>query len=205
MKLFKDQDLVTRWVEKRKKHGKDAYATILESHYDTDIDDLWDALTNKERLPRWFAPVEGEFKLNGEFQIQGNAHGKVISCDEGRGFELTWEYGEDVSWVKIELSKEGGKTCLKLEHLAYSEGEHFDTYGPGATGVGWDLFLIGLRQYVNTNKDVDGMAYMISAEGRNAIVSSARYWGQATITAGFDPDKSLTAANNTEKFYLGEQ
>jgi peptidoglycan hydrolase CwlO-like protein len=33
--------------------------------YDAEIEELWDAVTNAERIPRWFAPITGELKLGG--------------------------------------------------------------------------------------------------------------------------------------------
>lgn len=33
--------------------------------YATDPDDLWDALTNIKRIPRWFLPIAGDLRLGG--------------------------------------------------------------------------------------------------------------------------------------------
>jgi hypothetical protein len=56
---------VSRVVEDRVHDGQAIRVVIASRAYDTDIEDLWDALTNTERLPRWFAPVEGELKPGG--------------------------------------------------------------------------------------------------------------------------------------------
>ena len=40
----------------------------MEDRYDTDIDDLWSALTDPRRLARWVADVEGDLRLGGEFR-----------------------------------------------------------------------------------------------------------------------------------------
>ena len=32
----------------------------IEDRYDTDIDDLWSAITDPDRLARWFGEVDGE-------------------------------------------------------------------------------------------------------------------------------------------------
>ena len=39
----------------------------VEDRFDTDIDDLWSALTDPRRLARWMGEVEGELRLGGEF------------------------------------------------------------------------------------------------------------------------------------------
>lgn len=203
--LFTQVELVTRRVEKKELGGKVACATILEFVYDTEIADLWGALTNKKRLPRWFAPVEGDFKLGGRFQIKGNAEGEITHCENEKRFELTWEFGGDVSWVKVELASDNDKARLYLEHLAYSESKHFETYGPGATGVGWDLALVGFGYYVQTAQSIEETDFMTSPEAKKIISYCAKDWGEATIKAGFDQQKSVLAATNTEKFYLGEE
>jgi Activator of Hsp90 ATPase homolog 1-like protein len=40
----------------------------MEGRYDTDIDDLWSALTDAPRLARWIAEVEGDLRLGGAFR-----------------------------------------------------------------------------------------------------------------------------------------
>ena len=52
--------LVARSVRNFEKDGKAASAVTLTRLYDTSVDDLWDALTSRERIPRWFLPVEGD-------------------------------------------------------------------------------------------------------------------------------------------------
>ncbi len=201
--LFAAAELVTRRVEMRKIDSKEACATILESVYDTDIADMWDALTNKERLPRWFAPVEGEFRLGGRYQIKGNAGGEITKCIDKKRFDLTWEYGGDTSWLSVMIRQDGDKVWLCVEHLAYTGSEHFETYGPGATGVGWDLALLGFSVYLKTGMSANDADLMNSPELKEIIPLCAKEWGQAAIAAGYDKDNAILAATNTEKFYLG--
>jgi hypothetical protein len=42
----------------------------MEDRYDTDIDDLWSALTDPGRLARWLGEVEGDLRLGGEFRAR---------------------------------------------------------------------------------------------------------------------------------------
>ena len=69
--------LVTRAVRNFEKDGKPASAVTLTRLYDTSVDDLWDALTSRERIARWFLPVEGDLQLGGKYQLKGNAGGTV--------------------------------------------------------------------------------------------------------------------------------
>ena len=69
---------VTRKVEAREHDGRPAHAVIATRTYPTDIDDAWDALTSAERIPRWFMPIEGDLRLGGRYQLQGNA-GEMVA------------------------------------------------------------------------------------------------------------------------------
>ena len=40
----------------------------MEDRYDTEIDDLWSALTDPRRLARWLGEIEGDLRLGGEFR-----------------------------------------------------------------------------------------------------------------------------------------
>src|SRR5690606_25633066 len=114
----------------------------------------WDALTNKERLPRWFLPISGDLKLGGKYQFEGNAGGTILACQKPERISVSWEMNGGVSWVDVFLNPgSAGKTELVLEHVALEEGaskEFWDQYGPGAVGVGWDLSLIGMELHLES-------------------------------------------------------
>src|SRR5580693_9996770 len=42
----------------------------VQDRFDTDIDDLWSALTDPRRLARWLGEVEGDLRLGGEFRAR---------------------------------------------------------------------------------------------------------------------------------------
>ena len=90
---------VTRELQQREHEGQTARVVVAARSYDTDIQDLWDALTNPERIPRWFLPVSGDLKLGGRYQFQGNAGGTITACEPPRRVAATWEFGGAVSWV----------------------------------------------------------------------------------------------------------
>ena len=77
-----------------------ARAVTLSRVYESANEDLWDALTNAERIPRWFLPVSGNLVPGGRYQLEGNAGGLIMACDRLSHFALTWEFGEDVSWLE---------------------------------------------------------------------------------------------------------
>ena len=123
--------------------------------YPTDRADLWDCLTNPERIPRWFLPVTGELAEGGKYQVVGNAGGMVESCDEPRAFAVTWEFGGMVSWLAVSLTEGTDGTTLELVHEAPVDPDMWALYGPGAVGLGWDMALLGLGMHVETGEAVD--------------------------------------------------
>src|SRR5918998_6524836 len=88
---------VRREVKDCERDGRPTRAVVAERTYDTTVDDVWDAITNPERIPRWFLPIEGDLRLGGRYQLEGNAGGTVERCDPPKSFAATWEYGGDVS------------------------------------------------------------------------------------------------------------
>ena len=87
----------------REHDGKPARVVVATRTYDTDADDLWDALTSPERIPRWFLPVEGDLKLGGRYQLKGNAGGTITRCEPPQALDVTWEFGGGMSWVTLRL------------------------------------------------------------------------------------------------------
>src|SRR5262249_11945464 len=121
---------VVRKVVSRDHLGKPARVVIAGRRYDTDIDDLWDALTNGERIPRWFLPISGDLKLGGRYQFKGNAGGEITRCEPPRLLAVTWEYGPEVSWLNVTLAAEAAGTRLELEHIAHVSDERWEQFGP---------------------------------------------------------------------------
>lgn len=72
---------VSRRVGSRTLEAGEARTVTVSQTYDTDLDDLWEAVTTAERIARWFLPVTGELKLGGHYQLQGNAGGTVTACE----------------------------------------------------------------------------------------------------------------------------
>src|SRR5215469_9209234 len=114
---------VIREVKSREHLGRPARVVIATRRYDTEIDDLWDAVTNPERIPRWFLPISGDLKLGGRYQLEGNAGGEITHCEPPRLLSVTWEFGGGTTWLTVTLADDpAGGTRLELEHIAHVEG-----------------------------------------------------------------------------------
>ena len=195
-----------RFVTPLERDGQPAFAVTMSRSFETSVEDLWDAVTNAERIPLWFLPVSGDLRLGGGYQLEGNADGTITACEALSHFALTWEFGGDVSWVEVQISvPRAGRAWLMLSHIQ-RHSEHWDTYGPGATGVGWELGFLGLALHIAQQDEPmsDEEEFAASPEGSAFIVGSSAAWGRAAVEAGADAEAADAAARRTAAFYTGE-
>ncbi|TRY18538.1 polyketide cyclase [Tessaracoccus rhinocerotis] len=206
---------VSRAVAEEEREGEPSRVQSLEQTYPSPIDDVWEAVTSAERIERWFMPVEGELALGGRYQLVGNAGGKVLECEppsEGTArYRITWEFGGGMSWVTVSLAEQGAETRLVLEHVARVADvpqEMWDTFGPGATGVGWDGGLLGLSLHLGgihgKLAPEEAEAWAATAEGRQFYRGAADAWAAAHVASGADAGVAARNADATFGFYTGE-
>ena len=197
---------MSRTVSFLEVEGQPAGAVALSRIYPTTASDLWDAVTVADRIPRWFAPVGGNLEPGGRYQVEGNAGGSITECVPLSHFALTWKFAGDVSWVEVRLAEESSSlTRLSLTHTALLS-EHWDRFGPGAVGVGWEMAFLGLALHVANPSapKPDEEEFATSTEGRAFITGSSEGWAQAAIAAGTVPEVARAAAGRTTAFYTGE-
>jgi uncharacterized protein YndB with AHSA1/START domain len=172
----------------------------LRRTYEAPIEDVWDALTNPERISRWFLPISGDYRIGGRFQFEGNAGGEILACERPNRLQVSW--GDESSKVDLRLAPAGAdSTILELEHTAVVPDEMWAQFGPGAVGVGWEGGLMGLSLHLHGGSIADPMAWQVSDEGRAYYGRSSEAWGAANIAAGADPEAAATAVVNTTAFY----
>jgi uncharacterized protein YndB with AHSA1/START domain len=198
---------VQRQIGTRVLEAGEARTATVSRSYAAAVEDVWDACTNPERIPRWFLPVTGELRVGGRYQLEGNAGGTIERCDPPHSFATTWEYGGEVSWIEVRLAPQAdGGTRFELEHTAHIDDDRWAEFGPGATGVGWDLALMGLAEHLESGAGVDpqaAAAWAASEEGRRFMALSSERWGEASVAGGTDPTAARAAADRTTAFYTG--
>jgi uncharacterized protein YndB with AHSA1/START domain len=201
-----DVDAIRREVHTLERDGQAARSVVIERSYDATVDDVWDAITNPERIPRWFLPIEGDLRLGGRYQLQGNAGGEVTACEPPTHLAATWEYGGATSWVDVQVSKgDDGGSHLRLEHVALVEdGEMWQQFGPGAVGIGWDLAIFGLSAHLRTGEtvSVDGQP-VGEPPGSDVMARSSDAWCAADIASGTPEDDARARADRTLAAYTG--
>jgi uncharacterized protein YndB with AHSA1/START domain len=196
---------VRRQVGTRVFEAGEARVMSVSQTYDAPLEDVWDACSNPERIPRWFLPISGDLRVGGRYQFEGNAGGKIERCDPPNSFAATWEYGGEVSWIEVRLTAEPqGRTRFALEHIAHVDDERWAEFGPGAVGIGWDMGLMGLATHLTTGRAIDpseSAAWMASAEGKQFVALSSQRWREASVAAGTPEADAQAAADRTTAAY----
>ncbi|MGW2331824.1 SRPBCC family protein [Streptomyces sp. NPDC001700] len=199
---------VHRAVGSRAVPEGDARTVTLRRTYDAAIEDVWAACTDRERIARWFLPVSGDLRLGGHYQLEGNAGGEILRCEPPRLLTVSWLFGENpgFSEVEVRLTADGGeRTVFELEHVAVVPAEMWDQFGPGATGVGWDLGLLGLGLHLRGESIGDPAAWEETDEARAYTTRSSEAWGAAYEASGAPAHVAAAAARATTRFYVPER
>jgi uncharacterized protein YndB with AHSA1/START domain len=94
----------------------------IEDRFETDIDDLWSALTDPSRLVRWLGEVEGDLRLGGEFRAPFFASGwegtgRVEACEPPRRLLVLTRQSDkpDEQVIEVTLTADGSQTILVWE------------------------------------------------------------------------------------------
>src|SRR4026208_1065808 len=130
----------------------------IEDRYDTDIDDLWSAITDPVRLARWHGQIEGDLHPgeDSRLSLEGDdidSTGRIDACEPPRRLVVTTretdesyrkgQGGPPVGAVKeITLPPDGDQTVLVLE----VPGMPLDKIA--FFGAGWQIHAESLAAYL---------------------------------------------------------
>ncbi|MGH3403071.1 MAG: SRPBCC family protein [Streptosporangiaceae bacterium] len=93
----------------------------MEDRFDTDIDDVWSALTDPRRLARWLGEFEGDLRLGGQYRARFYASGwegtgRVEVCEPPRRLlVINAEEDRNEHVIEATLAADGDQTILVLE------------------------------------------------------------------------------------------
>ncbi|MEV0082288.1 SRPBCC family protein [Saccharopolyspora sp. NPDC050642] len=167
---------VQRVVSQHSVVGGAQVSVLLRRNYAAPIEELWRALTEPDRLRRWFLPITGELREGGRYQFEGNAGGQILRCAAPRLVKIT--FGDSV--LELRLAETDDGTGLEMMHSVPMEPI---SSGAGAlfVGPGWDVDLLGLDRYLR-GEHVPGWENSAAVQefSRQAI----KAWAAATADSG---------------------
>jgi uncharacterized protein YndB with AHSA1/START domain len=182
----------------------DTIGVVLRRTYDASAADVWDAVTDPDRLRRWFLPVSGDLREGGSFQVEGNASGDILTCAPPELLRVT--YGGETSIVELRLSPEGDspggdeRTTVELVHTVPRE---MAGSGAGAlyVGPGWDGALLGLALFLagDVKEGDDPVAAANAPETQEFNLGCIDAWATAVEESGTATAEELRSAVEVAK------
>jgi uncharacterized protein YndB with AHSA1/START domain len=121
---------------------------LMEDRFETDVDDLWSALTEPQRLSHWLAEIEGDLRPGGEFHLrylasQWEGTGRVQACQPPqRLLVMTKQAGEPDErgrLIEATLTADGEQTILVLQR----RGLPLDLLAAFAAGIQVEIEDLG--------------------------------------------------------------
>jgi hypothetical protein len=189
--IAKQIGAISREVSRQHTESGETVAVTLQRRYPADQADVWQAITDPDRVRRWFLPLTGDLREGGSFQLEGHAGGDIVTCEPPRHLIVT--FGGESSIVDVLLSGDSQQTLLNLTHSVPIE---LAGSGAGAlyVGPGWDGALLGIALYLAGEAVDDPVAGANSPEVQDFNVSSIRAWVAAIETSGTADADAIAAA-----------
>jgi uncharacterized protein YndB with AHSA1/START domain len=144
----------------------------IQDRYDTEIDDLWSAITDPARIARWYGRVDGDLRPGGQFRLHvddadSDHAGRVEECEPPRRLRVTtretdesYQRGEGVppydSVLEATLTADGDQTILIIEVLGMPR-EAVAYYG-----AGWQIHAENLAAYLGGRQHGDTEARWVA-------------------------------------------
>jgi len=131
----------------------------MEDRFETDIDDLWSALTDPGRLARWIGEVEGDLRLGGQFRFRffatgSEGTGRVEACEPPERLLLVIKDVDapDEEVIETALTTDGDETILVSEDRGMPIGQL------AAYGAGIQIHIEDLADYIAGRERRDAKA-----------------------------------------------
>lgn len=181
----------SRQVAQQHTERGETVVVTLERRYAAEVADVWQAITDPDRVRRWFLPLTGDLREGGTFQLENHAGGDIMTCEPPRHLVVT--FGGESSIVDVVLAGEGDQTLLKLTHSVPIE---LAGSGAGAlyVGPGWDGALLGIAQYLAGEVVSDPVAAANTPEVQDFNVSSIKEWIAAVEASDTADADTISAA-----------
>ena len=135
---------------------------VIERTFNAPIATVWNAITNKEEMKRWYFELQ-EFKPEAGFEFRFTVehegfiyahHCKIVEVIPGRKLVHTWRYEgyEGDSLVTFELFEEGNRTRLRLTHEGLESFPKTAAFAKTNFMQGWTHLLgLSLKEFVEND------------------------------------------------------
>ncbi|MGO1225209.1 MAG: SRPBCC domain-containing protein [Brachybacterium sp.] len=208
----------------------DGNTVTLEQTFPVHPEELWSALTIGSHLEVWFGRASGEVTEGGRYELPDmETRGAVLAVEEPSRLLLSWDVGKSTSQLELLVAPVDASGAAEAAPAAGADEEgvqaapagsrftlrhtvpddaHWKTFGPAATGLGWDAALYALALHLQ-DPSVDLIPqlgdFAGSEEGETFTRSTAEAWFEAHAATGADKKPARKASVRTAAFYLGEE
>jgi uncharacterized protein YndB with AHSA1/START domain len=109
----------------------------MEDRFETEIDDVWSALTDPSHLARWYGEVEGDLRLGGEYHARlfssgWDGTGHVEACEPPHRLMVRIKDADEPeeNVIEVILTADGAQTVLVWEERGMPP-DLLSAYGAG--------------------------------------------------------------------------
>jgi uncharacterized protein YndB with AHSA1/START domain len=196
------------------KSAQDAYVIEFTAQTPKSVDEIWGALVKPEKIALWLTPVSGKPAKGGAFRLGDLADGSITVCEPKRRLSIDLIRGTSRQMIDITFGQEGkGKSKLNTitvkitANLGDLPAGNWQTLGPAALGMGWELVAQALLYYLAGGQAAPrkggAMAFATSAEGRAFCSEAFSGWRSAAIAGGADAGIMAGPAPSVLQIYTG--
>jgi uncharacterized protein YndB with AHSA1/START domain len=165
---------IPTWLKSlhREKRTGSPRSVLLRRRYPTNQADLWDAVTNPERVGRWFGTIEGVTKAGNTVVVTALGQpgvswtAELRQCEPTQRFVMSWRFNQQMEHhddstdeVELRFVPEGDATILELEHRSAEPRPWED-----GVGAGWEGALMSLDALVRGVPMEEMVALFVSGE-----------------------------------------
>jgi uncharacterized protein YndB with AHSA1/START domain len=169
--------------------GGDLLVVTVTRDYQAEQADVWEALTDRDRLRRWVGEVTGDLEVGGTFQLADHAGGTILGCEPPRRVRFT--FGGEDSIITVTLSPAGAdRTTLTLEHAVPASllgGNQVAI----EIGRRWDDAAMVLARHLAGEAVESPIAPDRSDDARSFARASIEAWRATTEAAALAPAEDL--------------
>ena len=126
--------------------------------YRDPVEDVWDACTNAERVPRWSAGRAASCSSAGASRSRTTPAATIEGCEPPRSFSATWESAAQVSWITRDARPRpttagpASRSSTSRSSTTSARGV-WEQFGPGAVGDRLGRAVLDLTRHLDAARN----------------------------------------------------